>query len=79
MVERICYVCRVKHNRDELIRVARIKNADKSYDYIVGGKEGRGCHIHPECVEKAKKTRALNRSFKTNVPQEIYDQLGDNK
>jgi len=37
-----------------------------------GNSNGRGCHIDPTCVEKAIKTKALNRSFKTNVGEEIY-------
>jgi len=77
-VERICYVCRVKHERSDLIRVYREKKSDGSFTYKidrVGNANGRGCHICKGCVEQAKKKRVLNRSFKTNVPQEIYDQL----
>jgi len=61
----MCCVCRTRHPFDELIRVAR------------PGQEGRGAHIckNNACIEKAIKTRALNRSFKTNIAQEVYDEL----
>jgi len=39
---------------------------------LKGNANGRGCHICPACVEKAIKTRALNKSFKANVGDEIY-------
>jgi len=58
---------------DTLIRIARIEGK-----YVVdekGNANGRGCRICPNCVEKAIKTRALNKSFKANVPNEIYETL----
>ena len=79
MIERICYVCRERFERAGLIRVFRVKNPDGSYKYgidEIGNANGRGAHICRECIPKAKKTRALNRSFKANVPQSIYDDLG---
>ena len=71
--ERICFVCRQLKTVDTLIRIARIEG--KYLIDEVGNKNGRGCHICPQCVEKAIKTRALNKSFKSNVPQEIYEAL----
>jgi predicted RNA-binding protein YlxR (DUF448 family) len=68
--ERVCFVCRTKKPVCQLIRVARVDGK-----YIIdeaGNANGRGCHIAPECIEKAIKTRALNRSFKANVDEEIY-------
>jgi len=79
MVERICFVCRTKHDRSQLVRVFRVKNTDGTYRFGIGANEGRGCHIHKECIEKAIKSRALNRSFKGNVPQEIYAELAEIK
>jgi len=71
--QRICYVCRQPKSVDKLIRVARIDGK-----YIIdmkGNANGRGCHIDPACVEKAIKNKALHKSFKGNVPQEIYETL----
>ena len=53
-----------------MVRVARIDGK-----FVVGGVNGRGCHVCPECLEKCIKTRALNRSFKTNVPQSVYAEI----
>ena len=65
--ERICYVCRQPRPVDKLVRVARIDGK-----YVISPKGGRGCHIDPGCIEKAIKNRALHKSFKTNVGEEIY-------
>ena len=63
MKERMCCVCRTRKPASDLIRVGK------------PGQEGRGAHVCPECVEKCIKTRALNRSFKTNVPNDKYEEL----
>jgi predicted RNA-binding protein YlxR (DUF448 family) len=41
--------------------------------------EGRGAYIcrDKKCVEMAIKKKALNRSFKCEVPKEIYEKLGN--
>jgi hypothetical protein len=76
MKERMCCVCRTRKPVSELIRVARVKPPDVVYSIDkVGNANGRGCHLCPTCIEKCIKTRALNRSFKTNIPNEIYDEL----
>lgn len=77
--ERICFVCREKKPMNALIRVARVRQPD-GFRYFIdtaGNANGRGCHIcrNAACIEKAIKTRALNRSYKGNVPSEIYDLL----
>ena len=40
-------------------------------------KNGRGAYICPsaECLRKAVKTRGLDRSFKTQVPAQVYETL----
>ena len=72
-LERMCCVCREHKDVGGLIRVARVDGGfcvDKNRTM-----NGRGAHVCPSCVEKCIKTRALNRSFKTNVPQTVYDEL----
>ena len=73
--ERICFVCRTLQPATQLLRVARIEGK-----YAVdtqGNANGRGCYVckTAACVEKATKTRALNKSFKAKVPDEIYELL----
>jgi len=74
MKERICTVCRQRDVASNRIRVARIDGK-----YIIdhkGNANGRGAYLCHACIDTAIKKRALNRSFKTNLPQEIYDELG---
>lgn len=73
MVERICCVCRVKQPVDKMKRVARVNG--KFFVDRTRKMGGRGAHICPNCIEKAVKTKALNRSFKTPVPDKIYNDL----
>lgn len=71
--ERICCVCRTKRPIHELVRIARIDG--KYFLDQKGNANGRGCRICPTCAERAVKTRALNKSFKANVGNEIYELL----
>ena len=44
----------------------------------IGGKAaGRGAYLcpNPECLKKAMKSKALDRSLDTPIPQEVYDRL----
>lgn len=40
---------------------------------------GRSCYIclTGGCIEKAKKVKALDRSFKHSVPKKVYDSLSE--
>ena len=42
-----------------------------------GKKSGRGAYVcpDPECLKKARKSRALERAFDTAIPAEVYDAL----
>ena len=69
--ERMCCVCRER--KTGLLRIARI-DGKFSLDEK-GNANGRGCYLCKGCVDKAIKTKALNRSFKSNVNNEIYELL----
>ena len=62
--------------KGELVRVVRSKDGEFSVD-MTGKKSGRGAYIchSKECIESARKSRQLEKSFKSNVPDEIYDTL----
>ena len=40
-------------------------------------KNGRGAYlcISKECLQKARKNKGLERSFKMSIPNEVYDSL----
>ena len=74
--QRQCMGCRERKTKRELIRVVRGTDGTVSLDF--GGKQnGRGAYICPniECLHKAQKTKALERSLEVPVPQEVYDRL----
>ena len=74
--QRQCMGCRERRAKRELIRVVRGTDGNVSLDF--GGKmNGRGAYICPnaECLKKAQKTKALERSLEVPIPQEVYDRL----
>lgn len=73
---RKCTGCQEMKNKKELIRIVRNEQGEFSLD-STGKKPGRGAYICPtvECLEKAHKTKGLERSFKSAVPKEVYEQL----
>lgn len=73
---RTCIVCRKKSTKDNFIKIIKNKN-DEFFIEKDKKLDGRGAYIcnSQECFEKALKTKALNRAFKTNVPLSIYEEL----
>ena len=75
---RMCIVCRDRSDKKELVRVVRNKNGEVFLDKT-GKANGRGAYVckSKNCFDKLKKTRALNRAFKCEIPLEIYEKLGE--
>lgn len=73
---RQCIGCREMKEKKALIRVVRSPEGEISLD-TVGRKPGRGAYLcpEPECVHKARNSKALERAFETPVPPEVYDAL----
>lgn len=74
-LQRMCAVCREIKGKDELLRV--VKQKDKVLLDLGGKAAGRGAYICKSggCIEKARKTRALERSLSCKVDQSVYDAL----
>lgn len=73
---RKCTGCQQMKNKKELIRI--VKKEDNTFAIDLTGKmSGRGAYIcgTAECLEKAHKSKGLERSFKTAVPKEVYEKL----
>ena len=73
---RKCTGCGETKPKKELVRV--IKNVDDEVSMdLTGKKNGRGAYICPdeECLKKAIKTKGLERSLKTAIPQEVIENL----
>ncbi len=74
--QRQCMGCRERKNKRELIRVVRGTDGNVSLDF--GGKApGRGAYIcpDPECLKKALRSKALDRSLEVTIPQQVIDRL----
>lgn len=73
---RKCTGCNEMKNKKDMIRIVRDQEGNFSLDFN-GKKPGRGAYICPtvECLEKARKNKGLERSFKASVDPEIYEQL----
>ena len=74
--ERTCIACRNKGDKSNFIKIVRNKNGDIAIEKDKK-LEGRGAYIckNVECLNKCVKTKALNRVFKTNIPQNFYEDL----
>ena len=74
--QRQCMGCRERKEKRQLIRVVRCPEGEVSLDFS-GKKNGRGAYLcpDPQCLKKAIKAKALDRSLEVTIPQEIYDRL----
>jgi hypothetical protein len=73
---RQCIGCRESRDKKSLIRVVKTPEGNIILDRT-GRVNGRGAYLCDEtsCLKKARKSNALSRSFRINVPDEIYDKL----
>ena len=74
--QRQCMGCRERKNKRDMIRVVRSPEGNVSLDF--GGKmNGRGAYICPQldCLKKAIRSKALDRSLEVTIPEEVYDRL----
>lgn len=71
---RTCIGCGEKKDKQLLARVVRGETIALD---ITGKKNGRGAYIckNMECLERAIKTKGLDRSFKESIPRAVYDNL----
>ena len=74
--QRQCMGCRERKPKPDMIRVVRGTDGTVSLDF--GGKmNGRGAYICPdmECLKKAIRSKALDRSLEVTIPEQVYDRL----
>ena len=73
---RQCTGCRQMKNKKEMMRVLKTGEGEILLD-TTGRKNGRGAYLcySLECLEKARKNKGLERSLKTEIPQEVYERL----
>jgi predicted RNA-binding protein YlxR (DUF448 family) len=73
---RMCVVCRAGKPKEALIRIVKTKQGEIAPD-ISGKADGRGAYICREerCIDAARKKRALQRAFRCDVEECVYDSL----
>jgi hypothetical protein len=73
---RQCVGCGEMKGKKDMCRVLKTTENEICLD-VTGKKNGRGAYVcrSMECLKKARKNKGLERSFKMNIPNEVYDNL----
>ena len=74
--QRQCMGCRERKAKRDMLRVVRGTDGIVSLDFS-GKLNGRGAYVcpDPECLKKAIRSKALDRSLEVTIPEEVYDRL----
>ena len=74
--QRQCVGCREMKDKKSLLRVVRRPEGDVSLDFL-GKKPGRGAYVCHDvaCLQRARKSRALERAFEVDIPTEVFDAM----
>lgn len=74
--KRTCIGCNQIKDKKELIRIVKNKENQIFVDKT-GKANGRGAYLCDsiECLEKAIKTKKLERTFETQIEDKIYEDL----
>ena len=73
---RQCVGCRELRNKKDLMRMLKTPDNNVIFD-DTGRMNGRGAYICPsvECLKKARRTKAIERSLDISIPDEVYDAI----
>lgn len=73
---RMCSGCGEMIDKKQLVRVVKNQEGEVSLD-LTGKKPGRGAYVckNLECLQKARKTKRFERTFKMQISSEIYEQM----
>ena len=74
--QRQCMGCRERKEKRAMIRVVRTPQGNVTLDFS-GKLNGRGAYIcpNPDCLKKALRSKALDRSLEVTIPEEVYARL----
>ena len=73
---RKCVGCGEMKPKKELMRILKTETGEFLVD-ADGKKNGRGAYIcrSADCFRKAVRSRGFERSFRQQIPEEVYDRL----
>ncbi len=73
---RQCIGCGEMKSKKEMMRVLKPAEGPIVLD-MTGKKNGRGAYLcmTKECLQRARKSKGLERSFKMTIPDELYENL----
>lgn len=76
MPERTCVITKEKTLKKDLLRVVRDPEGHVSVD-VTGKANGRGAYLKKdkEVIEKARKSKALERILEVEIPESIYEEM----
>lgn len=74
--QRTCVVTKEVKDKKDLIRITATKDGNVQVD-LTGKAHGRGAYLSKDLkvVEKARKTKALDKKLNELVPDSIFDEL----
>ena len=74
--QRTCIGCNSKKSKKELIRIVKEKEGNIQIDRT-GKLPGRGAYICDDvsCLDKAIKSKRLEKAFETKIEDKIYEEL----
>ena len=73
---RMCSVTRERFPKNELLRIVKTPEGTIEVD-LTGKINGHGAYIKKdlEVLDKAKKSKALNRALECEIPSLVYDKI----
>lgn len=73
---RKCLGCSEGKPKRELIRIVKNRDGDIFVD-LTGKANGRGAYLckDSECLEKAQKSKRLNKALEVEIPDKVYEDL----
>lgn len=73
---RMCTGCGEMKAKKQLVRIVKTPDGNIAVD-LTGKMAGRGAYLCKDeaCLEKAIKTRKIERTLKSQITSEVYDKL----
>lgn len=73
---RMCIACREMKDKKALLRIVKDKEG-KIFVDLTGKANGRGAYVCKDlgCLEKLKKQKILNKTFKMMVDENVYKEI----